>query len=144
MLTLADIRQKESYDCGLAAVRCIVAYFGCRYANLAERLATNGMDGTDPRSIEGFLRQEGFMVQSGSMTIDDLKHHIKLGRPVLVLVSWKGGHYIVVSGVSRGYVYYQDPNEGPGRAKIAEFENDWEVFDRFGTNYEHFGIAVWA
>jgi len=144
MIELSDIRQKGNHDCGHAAVRCVVAYFGCRYPNLMSRLATTGMDGTDPRSIEGFLRQEGFLVQSGHMTITDLRHHTKLGRPVIVLVSWHGGHYIVVSGVRRGYVYFQDPAEGPGRLDLGQFLQAWASFDRFGTIYNNFGIAAWA
>ncbi len=142
MIALSDIRQKLSYDCGHAAVACVIDLFGRRCPKLIERLGTTPIDGTDPRQIEAYFRQEGFCVQSGDFTVEDLKYHTGSSRPVIVLVKLHGGHYLVVAGVRRGFVYFQDPDTGPARMRIADFEEAWSSVDRMGAIYDKFGIAV--
>lgn len=145
MLELPDIRQSTDYDCGAAATQSVFEYWGVSkpkkfYLNL---LGTNGINGTDPRTLEAQIRQSGFKVLSGDMVSQDLYNQTKLERPVIVLATLHGaGHYIVVSGVYYGYVYYQDSISGPSRLRRDKFEEVWHDFDRFGQVYKQFGLSV--
>lgn len=143
MLCLPDIRQTRDFDCGRAAVASVYQFFEIRKRHSA--LCTSSLDGTDPRTLEAYLRKDGFFVLSGDMTIQDLREQTKAGRPVIVLMTLHGGgHYIVVSGVARGKVCFQDPVAGSSKMDAGEFEEAWHDFDRFGQVFERFGIAVWC
>lgn len=146
MLKLPDIRQRDSFDCGAAAVHTVFKFLGhtMPYQFYINLLGSNGMNGTDPRCVETMVRQQKLKVISGEMTIGDLSSQTKMGRPVIVLVTLhNSGHYVVVSGVKRNYVYFQDPAVGPQKLKAVEFVNVWTDYDRFGMTYTNFGISVW-
>jgi ABC-type bacteriocin/lantibiotic exporter with double-glycine peptidase domain len=143
---LPDIRQEDVYDCGAVAANIVCTYWGLnrpRSAYLRE-LLTNGINGTDPRTMEGFLRRQGLYVISGEMSAADLRFQTRLGRPAVVLVTSQGvGHYAVVSAVSRGGVFMQDPACGPRRQRLKDFVADWHDGDRLGVAYTQFGIVGW-
>jgi ABC-type bacteriocin/lantibiotic exporter with double-glycine peptidase domain len=146
MIALPDIRQRESWDCGPAAVRSALTALGYRPPDLmATVLGTSPSDGTDPRAVESYLRREGLAVISGEMTLADLTHFTKTGRPVLCLVTKAGcGHWVTVAGRSRGRVHFQDPDTGPSRLSDAAFLAEWIDHDRLGVTYRQFGLAVAA
>lgn len=137
MLQLPDIRQRTGWDCGKAAVECVLRFFGSS-ADL-RKLGTSPMDGTDPRAIETCLRLSNHQVISGEMDLDDLRYFTKTGRPVIAVVN---GHYVTVAGIARGKVHYQDPWTGPCKCKPGDFLGWWKEADRLGVTYRHFGIAV--
>lgn len=144
-MILPDIRQQGSYDCGIAAVRCVLRFYRKRWADdYAVRLNTNEIDGTDPRNIEIVFRFLGFGVVSGNMDAYDLRHHTGLGRPVITLVQRNGiGHYCVVSSLDGGRIHYQDPADGPISASLKSFVKNWSDVDRLGAIYDSFGIVAW-
>lgn len=142
LLNIPDIRQTEGHTCGDAAALCVLSFH-----NIAAsfRLATK-QQGADPVSIESKLRQLGMNVVAGELSIGDLSHYCKSGRPVICLVHWPDGddsHYVTVKGVSKGYVYFQDPESGPSKCKISEFQSAWEAIGRIGT-YRNWGIVPWV
>lgn len=146
LLDLPDIRQKDTYDCGPAAIKSCLQYIGFRkgYDFYREKFSPTEIDGCDPRTAEAHLRNLGLKIQSGHMTIADLRFHTSLQRPVLTLIQAFGcGHYIAVRGVSRGRVHYQDPNAGRLSLLIDDFERIWKDADRFGLAFDKFGIALW-
>lgn len=138
ILDLPDIRQRTGWDCGRAAVDCVVQFVFGERADL-RKLMTTPMDGTDPRNIESMLRMLGCDVLSGEMDVTDLKYHISRNRPVIAAVK---NHYVVVKGVGRGRVHYQDPTQGPVKATIDDFVGWWKETDRLGVVYRCFGIAA--
>ena len=146
MINILDVRQEGEWDCGWATVESVCQYFQVyKHRNLMLKLlGTNGMNGTDPRIIESFLRGEKFNVLSGNMTIDDLKFFTKHNRPVIAMVTFDGiGHYIVIRGVQRKRVYYQCPINGPKSMSIEKFLPQFIDYDRYGVTYEKFGMVVW-
>lgn len=146
MILLPDIRQKANFDCGAAVVRCVFKFYKMTMSHdfFISLLGTNGMNGTDPRTLESQIRMQGLMVLSGDLDIDDLATQTKKGRPVIVLVTLHGsGHYIIVSGVRYGHVHYQDPLVGPKKLRINEFVEVWTDYDRFGVTYKNFGMSIW-
>lgn len=139
ILTLPDIRQKNNWSCGEAVVRTVFQFHGA-----AGKLPlASPIDGADPRGLEAALWRAGLSVQSGSMDLDDLRHHTRKGRPIVALVTSEGvGHYVVVGGLHRGWVYFQDPLRGAVRQKAEAFELSWKDVDRFGVRYVRWGISV--
>ncbi len=142
ILVVPHVRQAESYSCGRAAVEMCFRFHAVR----GRKPQATSFDGTDPRSIEASLRLAGLPVQSGQMTLDDLRHHTRAGRPVIALVTTESGHghYVVVAGVERGGVHFLDPDAGPEvvRRRADEFVAAWADSDRLGVRYECWGIAT--
>lgn len=146
MIDILDVRQEDEFDCGWATVEAVCQYFKVyiHRNRMLKLLGTNGINGTDPRIIEAFLRNEGFNVLSGNMTIEDLKSFTKNNRPVIAMVTFNDiGHYVVVKGVKRKRVYYQDPTSGPKSMKIEDFMSSFVDFDRYGVTYRNFGLVIW-
>jgi predicted double-glycine peptidase len=139
MLDLPDIRQRDDYDCGSAAVDVVLTFLGVK--SKATSL-TNAVDGTHPSAIEAALRRVGLHVQSGTMTSADLQHHVKLGRPVVCCVSLHGGHWVVVRGVSRGRVYFHCPTDGTRSVRLSEWFDIWRDSTRAAHDFDSWGIAV--
>ena len=93
--------------------------------------------------IEAVLRRCGLNVCSGEMGLADLKHHTGLGRPVLCPIAYGGGHWVVVSGVSRGGVFFHCPDRGPQRLREHAWTVNWRDTSTKGVEYDHWGIATW-
>ncbi len=141
LLTLPDVRQLHGHDCGEAAIKCVL---GFHRVTAVVRLATP-THGTDPGHIEAALRNFGFGVTAGEMTVEDLKHYCDTFRPVICLVHWPTGsdsHFLTVRGVSRRTVYFNDPFDGPGKVSAAEFEAAWKGQGRVGM-FNRWAIVPW-
>jgi predicted double-glycine peptidase len=143
VLPIPDTRQDTPHGCGEAAVRCVLNYHKILAA--IPRFATP-QDGSDPRQLEAYFRRLGLHVLSGEMKIGDLKHFCNEGRPPVVLVHWDGdrdSHYVVVRGVSRGRVYYQDVETGPGSCSLRDWRRAWSAEGRLGEIYRTWAIVGW-
>lgn len=143
-----DRRQRADDDhCG--AVCAAVALDLCGFdskestGRVARGLPVTSLDGVDPRTMEAFLRCQGCRVQSGEMTIADLRHHTNEGRPVLCLIHDFGGHWVVVTGALWGSVSYHCPLYGPQVRTPKLWSANWYDVDRYGAEYRGFGIAAW-
>lgn len=146
MIDLPDIRQAKEHDCGPTAVKVLLRYLRKRPTKAQwAGLLNDPVDGTDPRAIETWLRGLGLLVLSGSMTLDDLARLTKTFRPVVCLItpSHGVGHYVTVSGVGSGKVWFQDPTNGPAFVPIPEWKTQWLEVDRLGADYHQWGIAAW-
>ncbi len=142
MVDLEDVRQLTDHDCGAACACAILRYHGirCTLAGCVELLYTNGLDGTDLRTLEGFFRSYGLCVLAGEMDLTDIRQQTRRGRPVLCLVT---GHYVVALGLTRSRVHVHDPLGGRARLPVAAFEEGWRDTDRSGAVYQRFGLSVW-
>ena len=131
----------NGHDCGDAAVRCVLRFHGLPAGRV--KLATPG-DGADPSQIQAALAHAGLRVLAGTMTVPDLAHLCRTGRPVVCLIRRDGqGHYVVCSGVSRGRVHYHDPLSGVRAARTADWAAGWHDLGRWGQAFRSFGIAAW-
>lgn len=141
LLDLPLIEQKTDFDCGKAAYQCVCRYWEAR----SKHLTPDKLLGTHPSLLEPTLRRTGFWVQLGSMTVDDLKHHASLYRPVICLIQQSNiGHYVVSAGVWRGKVYFMNPSNGEiEKMSFKDFEKVWIDVDKTGALYSQFGIAAW-
>jgi predicted double-glycine peptidase len=146
LLKFSNIRTTLTYDCGAVAVETSCRKLGIfkPKAHYFKVLGTNGINGTDPRTIEAFVRGENLKVLSGYMEVKDLEFLAEEGRVVIALVTFEGvGHYVVIRGVENGCVHYHDPGCGEASKSIDEFTRCWMDTDRFGVCYKQFGICLW-
>jgi ABC-type bacteriocin/lantibiotic exporter with double-glycine peptidase domain len=142
LLVLPSHLQRNGHDCAEAAVQVVLDFHG---VTAVARFST-AIDGADPRTVEGVFRKLGFRVVSGEMTADDLKHWCGEGKPPIVLVRWPDGadsHYFCVRGISRGRVFYMDPESGPGSCPLSEFQAAWAASGRLGETYRGWAIVGW-
>lgn len=139
LLDLPDVRQRAGCDCGTAAADTVARFL---HSRTARAVIADAVDGTHPSALEAAMRRAGLAVQSGTMTLADLQHHVRQGRPVLCPIASYGGHWVVVRGVGRGFVYAQCPTEGPIRVTLARWLDLWRDSTRAAHDFDHWGIAV--
>jgi predicted double-glycine peptidase len=144
---LPDLRQDKSYNCGEAAVRCVLAYHSFAGSVLASVRVSSPVDGVDPLAVERVLATLGLRTLAGSMTTADLRHFADTNRPTICLVHPPGepdSHWVVARGVSRGQVHYQDIFDGPARCSVPQWEAMWAASDgRRGHLFPSWGIVAW-
>ncbi len=138
LLDLRDVRQRDDHDCGEAAVDIVLSFLGTR----GKSDVASAVDGTHPSAIEAALRRAGLSVQSGTMTVSDLQHHTRQGRPVLCPIASYGGHWVVIRGVGRGFVYYQCPVSGREQKRLQEWIDLWRDSTRAAHDFDTWGIAA--
>jgi hypothetical protein len=101
--------------------------------------------GMGPDTLELLVRKEFRNVCVGHL---DLKHlrFLTTFTPVLCIVTVgpEEDHWVNVRGVTRGYVWVQDPNPESPRHKYthAEWARAW-VDSTAGGAYSRFGLAGW-
>ena len=159
-------RQITDYSCGASALRAVLSYWGREVdeAQLMELLHTNSEIGTNPEDIASGARSLGFDAEViENLTLDQVERFTADGNPVIALAQvwrsdrdadrpvedeWDSGHYVVVLGVDRDYVYFQDPFIHMSKAFLPRktFEDHWHQV--MGGDLErnpkliHLGIIV--
>lgn len=141
-LDLPLVRQDALYDCGLASLSALCAYWGVELSaeRRAELAATaereEGLSGDEIRATLLDLGLEVYLF-SGSLdrATTGLYSHVDAGRPPLVMLSPDGRnrHYGLVLGYdeTRGALILLDPSKGEVLAANATFERNWARCDRF-------------
>lgn len=139
-IPLPDRRQQDAHSCGPTVYRIVCEALGVK----APGPKADPMDGLHPAYLSAQLQKVAKLpTVVGTLTVDDLKHFTRAGRPVVCLVRLgNSGHYVVVAGVERGKVVYQCPATGPGRQPVDEFVARWHDTDGRGHAYERWGLAV--
>ena len=142
MLALPDVRQKDSYDCGEAAVKCVLKYYEI-YGSV--KFAT-AQDGSDPRMLEAALRLSGLNVTAGEMCVADLKHWVKHKKPIICLIWYAEqltSHYVVVSGFNKNAINFHDVETGPVTVSLVKWKKMWTAMGRLGEPFKQWGIVAW-
>lgn len=116
--------QPDGYTCGPTSLAMALKYLGIDKSIRPELvgMCKTTTDGTCAGNLLSAAKQAGasgsYMKESCS--IDWLKQVTDAGNPVVANVrgmAWTGGHYLVVTGVSDGKVYINDPAWGPNNEK---------------------------
>jgi len=124
---LARTRQVTEYSCGACALQAVMSYWG---KNVDERelikvLQTTSEEGTYPENIVRGAQAFGFEAEARDhLSLEEVEQFTAEGAPMIALVQawrsekrtsdsaaeeWDNGHYIVVLGVDKNYVYFEDP-----------------------------------
>lgn len=162
---LPKVKQTESFSCGAAALRSISELFGVGPENEKEFIKackTSHKTGTRPKDIIRAARSFGLSVKPISgMSIDTLKAHLDLGRPIICcLQAWGGnekeendksyrdrasGHYVVACGYDHALIYFEDPMMEGSRGFLSykDFKKRWHDEDYDGNVFKNFGMVIW-
>jgi len=142
---LSRTRQGTEYTCGPSALQAVLRYWGreVEESRLAKLLKTTSAVGTYPEAIAGGARSLGFWAEAkDGLTLDEVRRFTAKGHPMIALAQvwrsqktaresvedeWDSGHYIVVLGVDRNNVYFQDPYVLMSKAFVPRkvFEAHW-------------------
>jgi predicted double-glycine peptidase len=142
---LTNTRQSTVYSCGAAALQAVLSYWGkdLEEQELMKLLNTSPETGTYVGDIVRVARELGFSAEvKENLTLNDLHTALDKGIPVIICgqawrsqedsdksarEDWEDGHYIVVLGMDKKYVYYQDPfiRRGKGFVSHQFFEDSW-------------------
>lgn len=128
--------------CGSAAISMVMQYWeyqaGKAVTNSAdpERIQTalysRAAGGIPSSKMREYFQAEGYRAFSFQGSWKDLSHHVREGRPLIVILKASGPlgplHYVVVTGIDadRGYVYINDPAQQKSLRMSREgFESEW-------------------
>jgi len=164
VLPVRPVTQLNGYECGLACVQSLMVYGGGRMARktLKMALGTNKNEGTLPRKIKEVLRNNGVpFVEKFGANLEDLEKQVKKGRLCLVAYqAWgakkyfetcQSGHYSVVFGFEKDFLWLMDPNVRGGRIRYRKgvrkikkdvFEKRWVDEDARKKIYDHWYLAI--
>lgn len=142
---LTSTRQATEYSCGASALQAVLSYWGkdVEEQELMQRLHTSPETGTYVGDIVRVAREFGFAAEvKEDLTLEDLHAALTKGLPVIVCgqawrsredsdksvqQDWQDDHYVVVLGMDKKYIYYQDPFVMRGNAFSSHrlFEESW-------------------
>jgi uncharacterized protein len=166
--TIPDVRQSQPYSCGAASLQAVFNYWGIdrREGVLMEELGTSEETGTPPESLVRVARAHGLDAELRTfLTISDLEAANRNKTPVIIACQawsdvspanlswekdWEDGHYMVVIGIDRENVYFEDPSLLGTRGVIprGEFVSRWHDYEGpspYGPNstaYYQAGIFI--
>jgi predicted double-glycine peptidase len=143
---IPQVRQPDSYSCGVACVQSVLAYYGkeLSYVEIKKGVNTSPETGVDHRNIIKFLKEKGLEVElHKGMLLSDLQSFIDQEIPVIVVIQawadppkdyekdWDSGHYVVAIGYDDNNVYFMDPSILGNYAYIPidEFVKRWHDQD---------------
>jgi predicted double-glycine peptidase len=124
---LARTRQVTEYSCGACALQAVMSYWGTdvNETDLMRVLHTTSEEGTYPENIVRGAQSLGFEAEARDhLSLEEVEQFTANGDPMIALVQawrgekgspgsvteeWDNGHYIVVLGVDKDSVYFEDP-----------------------------------
>jgi ABC-type bacteriocin/lantibiotic exporter with double-glycine peptidase domain len=134
------VRQQGKSDCGVAALASVLSYYG-RGSSVAEIDRTLGgapAKGVRASQLVEYARAQGLAAFAVFATVDDLRHELDRGRPVIVGIAkpYSGKraltHYQVVIGYEprRERLLTLDPADGIRDYPMTGFLREWEATKR--------------
>jgi len=129
--------------CGPASLKMVFDYYGLRASEteLARACLTDKKNGVSDKDIKRVAERFGFkVVIKNNSSFADIEKWLDKGAPVIVDWFTKGrrdypesavadGHYSVVVGLDKNYIYLQDPEIGRLRKlKRLDFLRVWFDF----------------
>lgn len=163
-----DVRQSTSYSCGAAALQAVLAYWGTseREDRLMARLHTTPENGTSPENIVRVAREFNLHAEvREGLGLADLEAALKKGRTVIADIqawresraepwsrTWEDGHYVVLLGLDKTNLYFEDPSLLGARGSIpkGEFLERWHDYegdaplDAGDRKFVHAAIFIWG
>lgn len=154
---LPDIRQRDTFDCGAAALLAVCQHFGVGPTDdgaMIVALGTDRKDGTRPKEMVDAAQRFGLKhAVADRCSLSAVIGQTDLGRPVILCIQAHGtpderdkiqsGHYVVAIGHQPGKVWVQDPSVGRVLVDDAELAERWKDKDADGVVYEQWGLSLW-
>ncbi len=149
VLSVPYIKQHNNYSCGAAALEMVYKYYGLNDVTQSEifdqsekfdmgngelilKEETLVSDAKNRKFFAGIFKATFSDIEDG---VSYLKSFIDKDIPLIVCQQWEinseTGHYRVVTGVDKRFVYFHDPNiENSGRCiewRHEKFFNHWNA-----------------
>jgi predicted double-glycine peptidase len=168
LFNMPDTRQSTEYSCGAAALQAVLGYWGRDIGeeDLMELLNTDSDSGTYPDDIIRVAHQMGLEAEYGeNLTLEDIEESVRERKPVMVdcqawrsvseyneswADEWDNGHWMVIIGLDKENVYFEDPYILGSRGFMSrqEFLERWHNprgLDQSDLVEQiHIGIAIHA
>ncbi len=158
-ITLPQLRQTYSYDCGAKVLQSVLVYYGIEVReDYIIKSAGTSKDGTPINGIIKVAKKHGLKTDSRQMTIKDVKEYLKKNIPVILVLQawtkkkkidwendWVDGHYVVAIGYTKDKIIFEDPSSFVRTyLKYEELLKRWHDIDQDGKIYFHHAIAVFG
>lgn len=138
------VQQKDSMQCGIAALTMICRYYGCLYSlDFVSNYCHPTNEGVSLLGISDAAKEIGFETVAARVTIDELAKY-----PIPVILHWNQNHFVVLYKISKNLkkFYIADPGKGKYSLSRDEFHSHWisiPVYQKgvalFITPTENFG-----
>jgi len=115
------IRQKDSMQCGIAALAMVCNYYGTGYSLLfLESYCHPTADGVSMKGLNDTALRLGLRSAVVRIAIDRFAE-----CPLPVIVHWNQNHFVVLYKIKNGRYYIADPSKGKIKYSKEEFESHW-------------------
>ncbi len=158
-LALPAVRQQESWTCGPAALRSVLAFYDIRRTerHLARLCGTSPGLGTAPPALGRVARRYGLDAEERQgESVDSLVGLLASGRPsILLLQAWAedvapnygtgedDGHYVVLVGAGPRRLLFMDPSVRGARASLRRVDLERRWHDRsYVEGYDRWALVL--
>lgn len=159
---LPHVYRPNKYTCGPSSLLSVLRYYGIEGVSaleLSREMGTTPEKGTSPLRMVRAAKSYGLKCRAGKFTIEDLGRETSEGVPVIVAFqawpksdsvdlskSWDEGHYAVVTDVSGGMVYMDDPAyvDQVSKIPVGKFLSRWHDMDGAGNRLVNWGLAIYG
>lgn len=117
------VKQKDSMQCGVAALCMVSRHFGAYYTidDLAA-LCFPAKQGVSLKAISDAAERIGFTTQSGRVNINNMAD-----LPLPCILHWNQNHFVVLYKISnkRNFYYIADPAKGKYKCSLRDLHEHW-------------------
>ncbi len=133
MLPVKPYQQTADF-CGVASLKMVLDYFGVKInePELIKFTGATAQKGTSAKGIKKAARKLGFLVRiKDRADLADIKYWLdKKIPPIVAWFSEDDGHYSVVAGLDKKFIYLQDPEIAACRKmERKDFKRLWFDFE---------------
>lgn len=134
MLRVLPFRQSSGL-CGPASLKMVLEYFGIKKSEkeLAKLSSAHPHRGTRAKNLVSAAKKLGCKAYYKDFSsVKEIKKYIDKKMPVIVdWFSHDDGHYSVVTGIDKKFIYLQDPELGKiNKIDLITFQRVWFDFEK--------------